>query len=48
MVVKKKTEFSANIAKTCINEIKEKYDQQTFAMCADNENKMNAVKLKLK
>ena len=40
---KKTAEFCANIGKACIEEIKEKYDQEIFAVCADNENKMNAV-----
>jgi len=45
---KKTAEFCANIGKACIEEIKEKYGQEIFAICADNENKMNAVSAKLK
>lgn len=37
---KKTSEFCAEIAEKAINDFKQKYDKNIFAVCCDNENKM--------
>lgn len=40
----KSAEYYVNIAITAIKVIEKKYNKSTFAVCADNENKMNAMR----